>query len=332
MLIISRTLLLAAVLCLPALRAAAMCDADLCQLEIFRPANLDKIPVVASVNSLRIGDNVFIQEDESNAGAIVTLSGESIIGSGSEVGSIFAHKVVLKNNSRVSGDIVATNIEHEAIEHKAGSSLPVSTATPDGQLKGTNTEFKLPAYSATTPKVQVNTFSRMSLLPGRYKDVVVGERAELALRTGIYYFDSFEVLKGANISVDTQAGTVYVYVMNAFSHAGKLTYNGTASDMVISYFGSQDVSITGELDTNLYAPYSTVEFATTGTEGIVHNGTVYANTVVIQNVNTIRAARATHTGPASEEISSKTRELNNDQLILGFAESDVLLDMRATPN
>lgn len=327
MLIISRTLLLAAVLWLPALPVAAMCDADLCQLEIYRPANLDKIPVVASVNSLRIGGNVFIQEDESNAGAIVTLSGESIIGSGSEVGSVFAQKVVLKNNSRISGDIVAGDIEQDA-----GSPQSVSSATPDGQIKGTNTEFKLPAYSATTPKIQVNTFSRMSLLPGRYKDVVVGERAELALRTGIYYFDSFEVLKGANISVDTQAGTVYVYVMNAFSHAGKLTYTGTASDMVISYFGSQDVSITGELDTNLYAPYATVEFATASAEDIVHNGTVYANTVVIQSANIIRAARATHTGPASEEVNSKTRELNNDQLILGFAESDVLLDMRTTPN
>lgn len=325
MLIKSCFLLFSAALSLSAFEANAMCDADICQVEIYRPATLTTPAVISSVNSLRIGDNVFIQEDESHPGTVVTLSGESFIGSGSEVGSVFANKVILKNNSRIAGKIVASNVEQES-----GGTMP--TAAPDGQLKGTNTELKLPAFSATTPKIQVNTFSRMSLLPGRYKDVVVSERAELALRTGIYYFDSFEVLKGANISVDTQAGTVYIYVLNGFSHSGKLSYSGTVSDMVISYLGSRDVAITGELDANLYAPYATVEFATPGSEGVVHDGTVYANSVVIQSVNTIRAARATHTGPASEEINSKTRELNNDQLILGFAEEDVLLEARTTTN
>ena len=292
--------------------AIAGCDKSKCQLELqtFK-GPLISAAVVSAVSSLQIGDNVLIQESDTDAGGIISVSGESVIGSGSQVGNIYTNKLLLKSDSKVLGNIFANDVVHENGNPVAHAKLD-ETVIPDS----TSIALEVPAFSATTPTIQINPFSRMTLHPGRYKNLVVNDRAELAIRTGIYFFDSVEALNGSTISINTEAGTAYIFILSQWNHAGKFTYTGPSSDLVINYLGEKRVEISGEMDANINAPNATVEIKTIGPR-IVHEGTVYAKSVLINSENTIRAARASNTGKAAQEVSALFTASQSDQLALG---------------
>ncbi len=61
-----------------------------------------------------------------------------------------------------------------------------------------------------------------SLAPGRFGAATVASGGTLALRAGVYYFERLEILAGARVLLNQDAGPIIIYVREALAYAGRI--------------------------------------------------------------------------------------------------------------
>ncbi|HWA71130.1 MAG TPA: DNRLRE domain-containing protein [Polyangiaceae bacterium] len=127
-------------------------------------------------------------------------------------------------------------------------------------------------FNTSTTNVLLTTGTN-NLAPGSYGSLNI-QGGNLVLRAGTYYIDGITLESNGKITVDSSAGTVFVYVKSYFNHRG--TWAATADKVMLGYLGTNLLALEKPFAGTVVAPNARVRYAVGGTP---HQGGVFAKEV-----------------------------------------------------
>jgi hypothetical protein len=202
--------------------------------------------------SLIVGDRREVLGPNSQGyGTIVNAgSGATQVGTPSNVGNIWSvGQVTLNDRSRVHGFVktsaaTITKVGSASIDDTANTVTGLSPLPLDAVLAPLN--FTV-TYPTSTRDVIINADSgTVTLAPGSYGTVSVGDRSTLRLSAGFYYFNSFTTTAQAVLGIDTSAspGVIEIYVRTSFQFQSReQLFGGSLSNLRIIYTGTQNIAL-----------------------------------------------------------------------------------------
>ncbi len=221
------------------------------------------IPSTHSRSSMILSASEYLQIDDrvevGTAGALTNVA--SLGPSGLEVGSavqghtnviatgdvLFARsQALIEGYARAAGEIVRQDASVQIL----GGEQPGSLVTP----RILSWEVEFPEDVATLPD-PIN--EALVVDPGAYGVFNVHNSGVVTLRTGTYYFDSFNTEPDGRIELDNAAGPVVIYVKGAFVYKG--AFMGAEQE------GQLLVGLRGETSAFLQAPFVGTMVAPNGT-------------------------------------------------------------------
>jgi hypothetical protein len=210
-----------------------------------------------------------------SATGTLLVDSRAIVGGGAspvEVASFGTQTTQIAASARVNGDVssaapvslgssaVVTGFVRSggAITSQAGATVGGAStpSTPIGQ-----TPFSWTATIPSTNGGALTVFAGQSSAPApaAYGAVTAYGNATLSLRTGTYFFTSFDAEPGANIKLDETIGPVVIYVTGAVTLRGNLVaVGGTGTNLLFVSLGTGLVDVTTPLLGTLVAPSGTV--------------------------------------------------------------------------
>ncbi len=130
-------------------------------------------------------------------------------------GNLFAvGDVRLGNDNRIAGNVTAGDkIKFTGNAQILGTATRNATVEP---IKITAQDFDAGHDDLVIPTGQAST-----LAPGSYRNVIVGERARLILRSGNYFFKSLRVGLYARLKIKVANGPVHIHVVTLLELSGR---------------------------------------------------------------------------------------------------------------
>jgi len=170
---------------------------------------------------------------------------------------------------------------------QSGSTVDqVGGAVVQGQVIS-NMSPQLPVFPTLSPTFpptsgDVNALAGTTVLsPGSYNNVVVNSGATLALSAGTYYFTTATI--SGTINLDTNKGSVRVFVKASMAYSGAINSNGAPSHFLVGYVGSQPLQLQTAFAGILIAPNAKLQLGTAKVQ--TYRGAFFANEIrVFQGV------------------------------------------------
>ena len=198
------------------------------------------------------------------------------LGSKAHSGHVVARgKVFLREEARVHGNVVTGSI----LEKQAHWTI-------DGTLtQNANITFKPFEIVATFPDARRSAISlepsqtlATPIEPAYYAGLAVKRDATVTLRSGTYYFDSFQIEPNGRIRLDDTAGAIIVHVRQTFDFKGILARTRPGHpDLLVGYVGANSAFLGATFRGTLLAPNAEINLATVGPAG--HEGAFFGKTV-----------------------------------------------------
>ncbi len=207
-----------------------------------------------------------------------------ILGASAKVGEVQSSGPVwMRSNSWVQGNVLMNT--PSSLEQQSpvtiGGALIQSTVPYRGFGWG-NVDFT--GVAQTSTMIEPDQAPR-TLAPGRYWDMTIKARSPVRLRAGDYSFRKL-ICDVCTIEIDASAGPVRIYVDNAMTWTGSLTYvSGGPSRLMLSYLGSSALYLNGSLNGTVVAPNAELILAQTHKN---YNGMYLARRLTVHQYATIR--------------------------------------------
>jgi len=188
---------------------------------------------IGSNGNIRVGSDAEVIGSVIAGGNITVYDRSTVFGDATAAGNIS-----LGNSSQVTG----TTVQHTTVPAYTINSKSVSTGTQN---------------------ITVNHNQSLTLDPGPYRDVIVRDRAQLYLSSGVYNFKSLDIGSDGWVKFNISGDGVEINIQNGFilSDRAKMELvSGTAEDIVIYAGGSNEIRIgsNSKLHGSLTAPNAKV--------------------------------------------------------------------------
>ena len=208
---------------------------------------------IGSNGNIRVGSDAEVIGSVIAGGNITVYDRSTVFGDATAAGNIS-----LGNSSQVTG----TTVQHTTVPAYTINSKSVSTGTQN---------------------ITVNHNQSLTLDPGSYRDVIVRDRAQLYLSSGVYNFKSLDIGSDGWVKFNISGDGVEINIQNGFilSDRAKMELvSGAAEDIVIYAGGSNEIRIgsNSKLYGSLTAPNAKVSVFS---RAEVH-GAIYARRVELQ--------------------------------------------------
>ena len=279
--------------------AAPPCDGSQCELRLLVTSTPDfsEAPLSA-LRELTLGERVQVLEGDKY-GLVSNLGAQTIVGAGARVDGVYAGgDLRLGDAASISQDIYAQAVLPETRKAERARRRKPGT---DTQSMRWSVRFPSPAQASviTVPGTTVQ------VTPAYYRELKVNARSVAVLRTGTYYFDSLTIARGAQLRLDDKEGTVVIHVRDFLTHEGTLEFSGARSDLMLNYFGTRRVELTGEFDGTILCPFATLLVrAVPGT----HEGMFHADILRVDAGAIIKKAPISGRGPAIARLRTQTTQ------------------------
>jgi len=198
----------------------------------------------------------------------VVPGGDTNLGTDTLVGAITSKpSVTLGDRARVEGNVLS-----------AGAVAPHNQTV----VTGTVTQYGTPSFDRWSWTVDLPASSEnlslppdrvASLSPGSFENITVFSRSTLRLRTGTYYFGSFDVEPQATLAIDTTRGPVVLYVRGSLIWRGSINFTGPTDRLLIGYAGADSVALETTFTGTFVAPDASLRLAVGATS---HVGAFFA--------------------------------------------------------
>jgi hypothetical protein len=126
-----------------------------------------------------------------------------------------------------------------------GTAVPAETFTWTAEF---------PEIPATLPVVQGD----VTLDPGAYVDLNV-HGGRVFLRSGVYYFETFNTEPNATVKIDNAAGPVVIYVRSQFTFKGPFVDAQQPAKVFVGYLGSSVAFLQAPFVGTMVAPHAEIE-------------------------------------------------------------------------
>jgi hypothetical protein len=222
---------------------------------------------ISPANTFLSATNRLQVDDRNTLGTATTLETVANFGSnGLEIGSggltnanVYnaAGTTFLRSQAHVRGFVKAAGaISTQEPVTVDGGRFPNSPTT------ATTTTWTVQWPSTDQGNVFVNPDGQQTLAPGAYGDVTVQSRAKLFLRSGTYFFRSFDSEPQAQILIDKTAGSIFIYVRNQFRFLGPFVENGgPVGRVLVGVLGTLGADLEAGFVGTLVAPNSKISLA-----------------------------------------------------------------------
>ncbi len=137
-----------------------------------------------------------------------------------------------------------------------------------GEFKNVSVTPSITSWSVQWPattkgdfvRQAANTWTDSSIAPGAYARFDIHDRNRIYLKTGTYFFDSFNTEPQAELWLDKRSGPIFIYVKNALTYKGKFVENGGAEGQVlVGYLGTSDAFLQAPFVGTIVAPNATIK-------------------------------------------------------------------------
>ena len=228
--------------------------------------------VVGANGALTLTDRVQTTSPIENMGSAGTS-----VGNDANVEDIYSvSKISLHDRTTVTGSVFTTT----ALSTTALSKL-LGTVNTHAVLTPAVTQ-SLPANFPASGDVDImlEPSQTASPAPGRYRNAQVKSRAQLNLRSGTYFFETFSVLEPqAIINLDERQGPVIIFVNQPITFRGIVQSNLGQPDWLIGVVGAGTVTIESSFQGTILAPLATIAL---GTGGLTQTGAFFGHDVSAQ--------------------------------------------------
>ncbi len=277
----------------------APCSGAQCELRLVVTSTPEfSEAAVSALQELTLGERTQILDGEKH-GLISNLGAQTTVGAGSKVGGAFA-----------GGDLRLGELASVNEEIYAHAVLPATRKPERARRKEPGTDTQAMAWTVRFPSpAQAALISApgktLDVAPAYYRELKVNARSSATLRTGTYYFDSLNIARGARLRLDTKEGTVVIHVRDFLIHDGAFEFSAARSDVMLNYFGTRPVTLTGKFDGTLLAPFATLSVRAVADP---HEGMFHADILRIDNGAIVKKAKISGRGPAIARLRTQTRQ------------------------
>jgi hypothetical protein len=228
--------------------------------------------VVGANGALTLTDRVQTISPIENMGSAGTS-----VGNDAKVEDIYSvSKISLHDRTTVTGSVFTTT----ALSTTALSKL-LGTVNTHAVLTPAVTQ-SLPANFPASGDVDIllEPGQTASPAPGRYRNAQVKSRAQLNLRSGTYFFETFSVLEPqALINLDERQGPVIIFANQPITFRGIVQSNLGQPDWLIGVIGTGTVIVDASFQGTILAPLATIAL---GTGGLTQTGAFFGHDVTAQ--------------------------------------------------
>ncbi|HEX2734315.1 MAG TPA: lectin-like protein [Polyangiaceae bacterium] len=249
-------------------------EGDAYEFRILYPKGVRRADVLFSATaSLRVDDRARLGTATSpGAVAVFGTTGASTRTNVVVSGDVYSHGPVrLGANTLVNGFV---RTQHGSVTLQSGAVV----------TGGVEIETPVPYYvyswkvkwPATSNALDPVTSGVTTLVPGSYDslDVLAGE---VKLRTGVYYFNDLSTETGSQITADTTAGPILIYIKGDWTYRGPIVPSGGKPGSVMVASASDDtVSLEAPFIGTLVVPHGKVDVRNTASG---HRGSVFARDI-----------------------------------------------------
>jgi hypothetical protein len=283
----------------PLARAESPCNGSQCELRLVvtTAPEFAEAPVSAA-RELTLGDRVQIRDGKA-FGAISNVAGQTTLGANSHVSGAFTiGDLRIGENALIDHGIFARTVlpDTRKAERTRRQSPLAATESMTWSIR-----FPAPAQAP----VMLAPATALTVAPAYYRELKITAKSTATLRTGTYFFDSLSIARGARLRLDNQEGTVVIHVRDFLIHEGTLEFTGQRSDVMLNYFGSRRVVLTGKFDGTLLAPYAML---TVRSVVGMHEGMFHADILEVDAGTVITKAKLSGRGPAIARLRTQTKQ------------------------
>jgi hypothetical protein len=181
--------------------------------------------------------------------------------------------VFLRSSAHVRGSVTAAG----AITKQQADVRIDGQSRPNTPVSIQTVSFDVAFPGATNGPVTVGPDGPLvTLAPGAYGRFDLRSRGRVSLRTGTYYFDSFNSEPQGEIQLN--GAPIYVYVKNSFTYKGGFRrISGDDGQILIGYFGSSEAFLQAPFVGTIVAPNAAI--ALHRPDGGRHRGTFFGKTI-----------------------------------------------------
>ena len=141
----------------------------------------------------------------------MTIQGGAIVKGDVDAGAGSGNAISLGNNAEILGN--ATHKPGTVINFSSGSRVGANvTGTPDTPASDLTTALPTSTtFSSGGASHDLVSASTLTLAPGSYNDIALGNSSILNLSAGTYYFDTWDFGGGTNINFDLTSGNIALF-------------------------------------------------------------------------------------------------------------------------
>lgn len=249
--------------------------------ELLDVEGLESVAVFAT-NNLVVRDQAVVTGDE---GSTILSNGYLEIGSLARVDDVWsAGNPWIRSQATLEGDLVASGNANLQTPVNIEGALIESGYVPEHDI-----DWAL-AFPSAQPGLMLEPQDPpVALSPGSFGNVTLKSNAQLYLESGVYYFQKLWLEPGAKILLDDSEGPVVIYVSNTLLSRGNILALDGEPNVLIAYFGNQDVYLESDLTASVIAPSAKVVLGSGGPRQFF--GAFFAREVEIRSGVTVHYQR-----------------------------------------
>lgn len=165
---------------------------------------------IDSGGNVVIGNNAVV-EGSVRAGGTVTIQGGAIVKGDVDAGATSGNAISLGTAAEILGN--ATHKPGTVVNFSGGSAVGANvTGTPDTPASYLTTALPTSTtFSSGGASHDLASVSTLTLVPGSYNDIALGNNSILNLSAGTYYFDTWDFAGGTKINFDLTSGNIALF-------------------------------------------------------------------------------------------------------------------------
>ncbi|MBN2340305.1 MAG: hypothetical protein JXR45_02400, partial [Deltaproteobacteria bacterium] len=175
-------------------------------------------------------------------------------------GAAMCAKTIEEQNDVHADDGITPNATVET-----GNSFEWSVAWPVTMAEGIERQADAPAIDVP---------------PGNYESISLHPRAEITLRSGVYFMNSLYGDPEAIINIESNGDPIILYVKDSVTMRSALHHSTTSADFIIVYAGPDTVDLGGPFAGTVVAPNAMIRLAPLN--GGAHEGSFFGKRVELE--------------------------------------------------
>lgn len=214
--------------------------------------------VVTASGTVTLGDRTTVLSSTGKGAVSTTGSARLTVGLDAKPRKVVANAAAtIGDRTKVDGDLLIAG------SPTIGTQVQVFGTTQLNANVDEQPIFKVPVLvpDVVAGNVSIEPDRQVTLTPAKYGNVSIKSRSSVTLSTGIYEFNSLDVLEPqAKLIIDDAAGPVIIYVKSSFIYRGGVqnkAVSGRFPKLLMVYLGTSDLWIESPFQGHLFAPNAT---------------------------------------------------------------------------